>query len=131
MSPDQGFVVFLVTTVALLALVLATGLRARRKVHIFAVVLMFASLGVTIFFAEKLGDEYDLESAGLITPIHLALAKITTIGYLLPVATGIRATRNPSGRKLHGRIAFVLVAMTLVTTGTGLAMVLLSQRIAP
>jgi hypothetical protein len=131
LTPDQGFVVFLVTTVALLAVVILTGLRAQRRVHILCVVLMFAALGVTIVYAEKLGEEYDLESAGAITPIHLTLAKVTTIGYLLPVVTGIRATRNPAGRKLHGRLAFTLVAMTLLTTATGLAMVLRAQRIVP
>jgi multisubunit Na+/H+ antiporter MnhB subunit len=130
LSPGGGFTLFLLTTDLLLALVLATGLRAKRRVHIPAVVAMVISLGITIYFAEKLGEQYDVRSAGLITPIHLTLAKITTVGYLAPIATGIMTLRDPRRRKLHGRIAFVLVGMTLLTTGTGLAMLLLADPIS-
>ena len=131
MSAGAGFTLFLLLTVALLALVVATGLRARRKLHIPAVAAMAVSLALAIFYAERLGDEIDVHTAGVITPIHLTLAKITTVGYLLPIATGIRTLRRPATRRLHGRIAFVLVGLTLLTTATGLTMLLLSDRIAP
>jgi hypothetical protein len=130
LSAGVGFTLFLLTTVALLALVLATGLKAKRRAHIPAVVTMVVSLGLAIYYAEQLGDEYDIRAAGVITPIHLTLAKITTLGYLLPVVTGIATLRNPRRRKLHGRIAFVLVGLTLVTTATGLAMLLMSPPVA-
>lgn len=121
------FVIFLLVTVAVLAVVVVTGLRARRRVHLCAVVCLVASLGTAIFFAERLGEHYDLESAGVITPVHLTLAKITTLGYLLPIATGLRTLRKPATRKLHGRVAFTIVALTLVTTVTGVAMIALAE----
>lgn len=130
MSAGTGFAVFLIATSTLLAVVVVTGLRARRRVHIPAVAAMAVSLVCAIVFAERLGEEFDVHTAGIITPIHLTLAKITTAGYLLPIATGIRTLRNPAGRALHGRIAFVLVGLTVATTVTGLAMLLLSEPIA-
>ena len=130
MSASSGFTLFLLVTVALLGGVLVTGFRAKRRLHIPLVVLTLAALGATIYYAEQLGDAYDLESAGLITPIHLTLAKITTLGYVLPVWTGWRTLRDPRNRRRHRTVALTIVALTVLTLGTGLAMLLASDPVA-
>ena len=79
MSPTLGFILFLAVTLALLGGVVVTGLQARRATHVKFVIAAVASLGVTIYFAERLGELYDLASAGRITPIHLFLAKTTVV----------------------------------------------------
>lgn len=127
MRPAPGFLLFLVLTVLLLAGVVTTGLLARRRVHLTLVVSTVASLGVTIYFAEQLGRLYDLDSAGHITPIHLALAKATTLAYLAPITTGILTWRNPVWRPRHRVAAFVVVGATVLTAATGTAMILLAS----
>ena len=121
-----GFITFLVITLAFLGSVVLTGLRAKRRVHLTLVVFAIASLGITVYFAERLGELYDLESAGLIYPVHLFFAKVTTVAYLLPVLSGIATIRNPIRINLHRRIAFGVLALTIVTAVTGTVMVLLS-----
>ena len=81
------------------------------------------SLGITIYFAERLGELYDLESAGRITPIHLMLAKITVGAYLLPVVTGLWTIKDARRRKLHGKIAYLVLALTVATAVTGVMMI--------
>ena len=126
-SPVFGFVVGVLVTVVLLAAVLFTGFTAQRKRHIPLVVLYFVALGTTIFFAERMGRELDLEAAGAITTIHLTLAKITTLSWVFPVITGVRTLRHPERKKQHRTVALVLVAMTVVTLVTGLWMVSAAQ----
>jgi len=129
LSPAAGFVLFLLLTLAFIALAVLTGLRALRRAHIPAVAATCASLAVTIFFAERLGELYDLGAAGIVTPIHLTLAKVTTLAYLLPIATGLATIRASRHRKLHRRMAFSVIALTVLTAGTGLTMILLAERL--
>lgn len=130
MSATVGFSTFLVLTVLLLAGVVATGLKARRRLHVPLVALTVASLGITIFFAEQLGREYDLDSAGAIKPIHLTLAKITTLAYVLPLATGLRTIFRPTARAWHRRFAFLVLGMTVLTLITGALMIALAEPLA-
>lgn len=127
MSPAAGFLVFLSVTLVLLASAVWTGFAHRRRAHLALVVSAVAALGITIYFAERLGGLYDLESAGAITPIHLFLAKLTTLAYLLPIASGIRLWFRPGGRGLHRTLAFLVLGMTALTAATGTAMVLLAE----
>lgn len=127
MSPGAGFLVFLSVTLVLLASAVWTGFARRRRLHLALVVAAVAALGVTIYYAEQLGELYDLESAGAITPIHLALAKFTTFAYLLPIASGIRVWFRPGGRTLHRTLAFLVLGLTVITAATGTAMVLMSE----
>lgn len=129
MSPDYGFPLFLVLTVLLLGGVVASGLRGVLRVHLTLVALALAALGVTIAFAKQLGELYDLESAGWITPVHLTVAKVTTAAYLLPIATGVLTLRNRRHKRLHFRCAMAVLAMTLATTGLGLWMILAAERL--
>src|SRR5262249_32633853 len=109
---------FLALTLLLLALVVATGLRARRRLHVTLVACSLASLGATIRLALEVGKLYDLPSAGVITPIHLGLARVTTAAYLLPIATGLRTIFRPRTRRLHRKLAFLVLGMTAATAIT-------------
>ena len=129
MTPDLGFAVFLALTLVLLALVVVTGLRARRRWHIPLVACALAGLGTTIYYAEQMGEHYDLATAGVITPIHLWIAKITTLSYLLPLATGIRTLYDPRMRRWHRRVAFLVLWLTLITAITGTWMILAAERL--
>lgn len=127
MTPVAGFLTFLAVTLAFLGAAVVSGYRARRMVHLPCVVLAVVSLIVTIYYAEKLGESYDLESAGFITPLHLFLAKTTTVAYLAPVVTGALTLRRAQNRKLHGRVAWFVLFMTVITAATGTAMVFMSD----
>ena len=129
MGPAFAFALSLAATLALLALVVVTGVRARVRAHMALVAAAVSSLGVTIFFAERLGEHYDLEKAGAITPVHLALAKLATFSYLLPIVTGIRTWRDRSRRRLHFWSAMFVLALTVLTAITGTWMVLASPRL--
>jgi hypothetical protein len=129
MSPELGFVAFLTLTLVGLALVVVTGLRACRRWHLTAVAATVAALGTTIFFAERLGALYDLGSAGAITPVHLFLAKLTTLAYLAPLTTGVLTIRDARWRPRHRLCAFLVLGLTVVTAVTGTWMVLASERL--
>ena len=129
MSPGAGFLAFLLLTLALLGLVVATGLEAKRRWHIPLVACALASLGATIRYALLLGKLYDLQAAGVITPIHLVVARITTACYALPIATGIRTIFAPAARRYHRRFAFLALAMTVLTAITGTLMLCLAPRV--
>ena len=75
----------------------------------------------------RIGKGYDIRSAGAITPIHLTLAKITVVAYLLPIVTGIMTLRNAKHRRLHGKLAFLVLGLSVLTTITGILMVSLAQ----
>ncbi len=129
MTPGPLFVAFLAITLCLLGCVVFTGKRAQRKRHVTFVILSLASLGTTIFFAEKLGKLYDLEAAGVITPIHLTLAKLTVFSYLLPIGLGIATTRRRSLLPWHRRAAYFALGATVLTSITGTWMILAAERI--
>jgi len=128
-TPERGFVLFLCVTLLLLGAVVATGLAARRRVHLVCVAAAVCALGTTIYFAEQMGEHYDLAAAGLITPVHLAIAKGTTLAYLLPVVTGILTIRDARWRRRHRVCAFLVLALTVATAITGTWMVLASPRL--
>ncbi|MBI5364114.1 MAG: hypothetical protein HZA53_13115 [Planctomycetes bacterium] len=130
MSPGAGFLVCFLLTLALLGCVVATGLRARRALHLTCVGLTVAALGATIYFAYGLGRIYDLEKAGWITPVHHVLARTNTAALLLPVITGILTIRRPATRPLHRRAAYFVIALTVVTAATGGWMLWLAPKFA-
>ena len=108
-----GLVVFLLVTVALLGVTVVSGLRAVRRVHIPFVVLTLISLGITIFFAEKLGEQYDLSTGGWVTTLHLFFAKVTTLAFLAPVITGWRTLKHAETRPLHRKIVAILLVLVI------------------
>jgi hypothetical protein len=119
----------LVVTVALLGAVFVTGLRGRLRPHLVLVALTLASLGTTIYFAEKLGELYDLDAAGVIKPVHLGIAKTATLAYLAPIVTGIANLRDRRWQRLHFKVAIAVGALTLLAAITGTWMLLASPRL--
>lgn len=124
MTAATGFVLFLVITLVLLGAVVVTGKKTMRRRHLTLVVLAYIGLGLAIYYAELLGEEYDLDSAGLIYPVHLVFAKTTVLAYLLPVITGVMTIKAKCKRSTHGRVAVAVILLTVVTAVTGLWMVL-------
>lgn len=124
MTAATGFVLFLVITLVLLGAVVVTGKKTMRRRHLTLVVLAYIGLGLAIYYAELLGEEYDLDSAGLIYPVHLVFAKATVLAYLLPVITGVMTIKSKCKRTTHGRVAVAVILLTVVTAVTGLWMVL-------
>ena len=124
MSPIAGFLSFLTLTLACLGSAVYSGLRARRKLHFFSVGGAVAALAATIYYAEAMGETLDLDSAGRIYPIHISIAKLATLAYLLPVLSGLRTLKEPAFRKVHGRIALAVLVLTVLTAVTGIWMVL-------
>ncbi|MEZ5973678.1 MAG: hypothetical protein R3F17_05690 [Planctomycetota bacterium] len=129
MSPVAGFLGFLILTVLVLVGVAWTGMRAKRGLHLTLVAAAVASLAMAIRFALKVGQHFDLEAAGAITPVHMAMARIATASYLLPLASGIATLRNSRFRPLHRRLAWLVFGLTLLATVTGAAMLLLAEPI--
>lgn len=129
MSHPVGFVVFLVLTLACLAGAVSSGLRAMRRVHLSCVAGALGCLGMTIYHALGVGKLYDLESAGWITPVHMWMAKVATASYLLPAASGLRTIFHPPARRLHRKIAFGVLTLTVLTALTGTWMLLAAQRL--
>jgi hypothetical protein len=126
---EIGFLASLLTTVALLIAAAIAGRRKRIAGHVAFVASAVASLGVAIYFALETGELYDLESAGIITPIHLNLARITTGFYLLPLATGPLAHTNRIDRRIHRALAWTAIALTVAATVTGVAMIANATRL--
>ena len=129
MTAERGFVLCLALTLVLLAAVVWTGFRELRRAHLACVALTLAALGTTIFYAERMGEHYDLASAGLITPVHLWLAKATTLAYLAPLATGALTMRDERWRRRHRVSAFVVLGLTVATACTGTWMLLAAERL--
>lgn len=126
-GPQVLFPTFLILTVALLGLDVYTGLKAKLAAHLTFVVITVASLVAAIWFALELGELYDLESAGWITPVHLKLARIATYAYLLPAASGLMTLRDRKHRKLHFRLAMLTLSLTVLAAITGTWMILAAQ----
>ena len=129
MTPERGFVLFLLLTIALLVVVVATGLRRARKLHLVCVAATLAALALSIHFAKGMGEHYDLASAGAITDVHLLLAKLATGCYLLPITTGILTLRAARWRPWHRRAAFLVLGLTLLSAATGTWMLLAAERL--
>ena len=129
MTAELGFVLALLSTLGLLGLVVTTGLRARRRLHLTFVAAAVTALAITIVCAVRMGKHYDLAAAGMITPVHLWLAKLTTLAYLAPVVTGILTIRDATWRPKHRICAFTVLALTVGTAITGTWMLLAAERL--
>jgi len=130
LSAVLGFVLALAYTLVLLAMAVTAARRHRVRRHVWLIGGALVGLGVTIWFAIELGRVYDLESAGVITPIHLTLAKITTAAYVLPILAGWRTLRRPAMRPWHKMLAYVVLALTVLSAITGTIMILRAVPLA-
>jgi len=124
LSALVGFCLFLLLTLGFLAGAVSSGLRAKRRVHLLCVSGAVACLAIAINRALALGQHYDLAAAGWITPVHMWMAKIATASYLLPVVSGVRTIYHPPTRKLHRKIAFLVLSLTVATAISGTWMLL-------
>src|SRR6185436_13406857 len=128
MTAERGFVAFLALTLVLLGAVVWSGLHARRRIHLSCVAATVLALAITIWFAVEMGKHYDLSAAGWITPVHLWLAKGTTLAYLAPFATGVMTLRDPRWRPRHRVCAFAVIGLTVATAVTGTWMLMAAVR---
>jgi hypothetical protein len=131
LSPTHGFVVCFALTLVSLGLAVWAAHGHRRRTHVMFVGCAVAMLGVTIVYALQMGKVYDLRTAGIITPIHLTLAKITTAAFLVPIVLGWRAWKNGGMLPLHKKLAWIVLAMTVLCAITGTIMILRSQKFVP
>ena len=126
-----GLTLFLVLTIATLVMVVITGLKARVPLHIALVVTALVFLGCAIYFAVQVGHSYDLKSAGVITPIHLTVAKIATAAYLLPLVSGLLTLRDRKHKPVHFKLAIVALILTALAAVTGSMMLSMARPLAP
>jgi len=122
MTPEAGFLAALLVTVGFLLGAAITGRKRIIRIHVRFVAGAVLSLGVAIFFALKVGERYDLEAAGWITPFHKALAKITTATYLWPLITGPLARSGKVRPSVHRLGAWLALGLTVASTVTGIIM---------
>ncbi|MEW6073102.1 MAG: hypothetical protein AB1726_11005 [Planctomycetota bacterium] len=114
----MDFFAAVLVAVVLLVAVVVTGRAGRRRAHLSLVAAALAALAVAVWRAEALGSRYDLESAGWITPVHLAIARATLLSYLLPIAAGLLTLRFPRVRPVHGRFAALALLLTALAAVT-------------
>ncbi len=125
-----AFSSFFSLTVVLLMATAWTGKLARRRVHLSLVVCTISSLATTIYYAVQLGDSYNLESAGTIYHVHMFLARLATLSYIAPIVSGIATIRNGRHRALHGKIALMVIVLTVLAACTGVWMIMCAEKIA-
>lgn len=124
MTPEAGFLTALLVTVGLLVGAAITGRKRIIHHHVKFVAGAVLSLGVAIYFALKVGERYDLEAAGWITPFHKALAKITTATYLWPLITGPMVRSGRVKARVHRVGAWLALGLTVASTVTGIVMLM-------
>jgi hypothetical protein len=129
LTPTSAFAAAFLVTLALLGVVAWSGMRAKRRVHIPAVGVTVAALGVTIYYAYRLGDTLDLKSAGMITPIHLFLARLATLSIVITIGIGLRTLLVPTTLKLHKRAAWLSLSLVVLAAITGIVMVSLAHPV--
>lgn len=127
---EAGFLTALLVTVGFLVGAAWTGKTKRIAAHVKFVLAAVGSLGIAIWFALALGELYDLEAAGRITPIHLTLARITTFVYLWPLVTGPLAHRGRIPRGVHRAGAWIALVLTVAATITGVMMLMGAERLS-
>lgn len=129
MNPEIGFIGLLGFTVACLACAAWTGRRRRIRPHLIAVLGAVLGLVGAIAFALRVGERYDLATAGVITPVHLTLARIATAAYLGPLITGPLVLAGRLRGRWHHRLAWTAIVLTVAATVTGAWMLLAAERL--
>lgn len=129
MDPVAAFLGALLTTVAFLLGAAVMGRKRLIKQHVVLVACAVTSLAVAIVFALRVGEVYDLEKAGVITPIHLNLARFTTAMYLWPLITGPLAAKGKVAPRVHRIGAYTALGLTIAATVTGVLMLMGAERL--
>ena len=119
MSAIAGFLTFLILTLAGLGGVFWTGLHRQRRRHIPLVFVTLVFLGLAILYAERLGQTLALDKDGWIWRVHMIFAYTTPVAYLAPILSGFATLRDPGWRGLHGKLAWTVLVLTVLTAVTG------------
>lgn len=114
------FWVALATTVVLLVVALASGMRGRRRLHLVAGPLAMVSLVAAVLLTELVSRRYAFDAD--VKAIHLVCAKIGGLLALPVVLTGLWLWRSEKARLLHRVAVWLFVVATLVATATGVWM---------
>jgi len=124
-------IVALAATVAALAAVVWSGATRRRSLHYGLVVVLFASLGTAIYFAERVGATLVFEgAAGVVHRVHMVAVAATFLCCPPVLWSGWRLARRRTEaiaeRRLHRKLAVVFVTLVLITSVLGTAMTALA-----
>jgi hypothetical protein len=122
------FVVNLGVTVALLAVTILAGKRARRRLHYAAAVLTLIALAAAIVQAELYGRDYDFPALRLRVHLACAFASLACIPWV--VVTGLRLRVRPHARPGHQRAVAAFVVLTAAAILTAVWMLLAATPIA-
>jgi len=117
MDVTTSFWLLLAITLTLLGVALVSGLRRKRRLHLWAGPATLLSLTVTIWLAEQLGRRYLFPPEPM--RIHLVFAISGGCLAALVGITGLLLWRSGRWRRLHRWTVFTFVAVALVATGTG------------
>lgn len=124
MTPDAELMnaeyllnLFLGLSVISLIAVWITGLRAKRRLHLFCVIAMAVFLLATIYFAWRVGKLLSFPPDRY--AIHMPLARIAFYMLLAPVVTGSLHWFGKISRKAHLFAAILFTVMTLAAFATG------------
>ena len=127
-----SMVVWLVATVIALAAVVWSGAARRRALHYKLIVTMVACLCLAVWRAEAYGATLVFEGlAGTLHTVHMVSVSLTFLCIPFLVVTGLRLARSgadgaPSTRAPHKKLAYLFVALVVVTAALGTAMTALA-----
>jgi general stress protein CsbA len=120
MPPTQIFWLALVATVVLIAASLWTGLRRRRRPHLWLGPLTIVMLVVTIVLTEQLVARYEFPDDT--KAVHLPLAKVGGLLALPVVLTGLWLWRSERARRWHKIAVWTWLAAVVAAAVTGVWM---------
>ena len=119
MTPEAVFLGLLGLTVALLGGVAWTGRQRRLRPHLILVACAVASLALAIVAALRVGERYDLAAASWITPVHLGIARVATVSFMVPLVTGPFVVASRLRPRLHHWAAWAAIGLTVAAAATG------------
>ena len=120
MPPTLPFWTAFVVTVLLIVMALITGLRGKRKVHVWVGPLTIVALAIAVVLTEQLMRNYDFPPEEL--AFHLVFAKAGGLLAIPVVITGIWLWRSEAARLWHRVAVWLWLVGVLTATATGLWM---------
>ena len=119
-------------TVAVLAVVIWSGVTRRRSLHYGAVTSLFAVLAWAIYEAESFGRGLVFEGAAeVVKQIHFVGVAIVFLAIPVLLVTGVRLAKDESMRPMHLSVAKFFVVMVVITCALGTAMTILAEPLVP
>lgn len=120
MPPAVSFWIALAVTVGLIVASLVTGLRRRRRLHLWLGPLTIVMLVVTVVLTEQLASRYDFPAD--VKAVHMPCAKVGGLMALPVVLTGLWLWRSPRARRWHRLAVYAWLLAVLVAAATGIWM---------